>query len=60
MDIAQPLGFEIDFGRNPISGSAAWSFVIILKFIFKAIFEIKVHLKKFLGTKKIIFQPQFS
>ena len=23
MAVAQPLGFKIDFGRNPISGSAA-------------------------------------
>ena len=43
MAVARPLGFEIDFVRNPISGSAAWFFVIILKFIFTAIFEIKVH-----------------
>ena len=34
MAVAQPLDFEIDFARNPISGSAAWFFVIILKFIF--------------------------
>ena len=38
MAVAQPLGFEIDFVRNSISGSAAWFFVIILKFIFTAIF----------------------
>ena len=52
MAVAQPLDFEIDFVRNPISGSAAWLFVIIIKFIFKAIFEIKNYVKKFLGTKK--------
>ena len=60
MAVAQPLGFEIDFVRNPFSGSAAWFFVIILKFIFTAIFEIKNHVKKFLGTKKISFsKPDF-
>ena len=34
MAVAQPYGFEIDFVRNPISGSAARFFVLILKFIF--------------------------
>ena len=38
MAVARPYGFEIDFVRNPISGSAAWFFVIILKFIFTHIF----------------------
>ena len=55
MAVAQSLSFEIDFVSNPISRSAALFFVIILKFIFTAIFEIKVHVKKFLGTKKIPF-----
>ena len=60
MAVAQPLGFEIDSVRNPISGSAAWFFVIILKFIFTVIFEIKVHVKKLLGTKKFSFsKPDF-
>ena len=60
MAVAQPLDFEIDFARNPISGSAAWFFVIILKFIFTDIFEIKNYVKKFLGTKKISFsKPDF-
>ena len=59
MTFAQPLGFEIDFVRNPISGSAAF-FLIILKFIFTAIFEIKFHVKKILGTKKNSFyKPDF-
>ena len=31
MTVAHPLGFKIDFVRNPISGSAACFFVIILK-----------------------------
>ena len=61
MAVARPLGFEIDFVRNPISGSAAWFFVIILKFILTPIFEIKVHEKKFLDTKKISFsKPDFQ
>ena len=56
MAVAQPIDFEIDIARNPISGSAAWFFVIILKFIFTAIFQIKKSCKKFLGTKKFQFQ----
>ena len=60
MAVAQQLDYEIDFARNLISGSAAWFFVITLKFIFKAIFEIKNHVKKFLGAKKISFsKPDF-
>ena len=50
MAVAQLLDFEIDFARNLISESAAWLFVIIVKFIFSAIFQIKNHVKKFLGT----------
>ena len=49
--VMRPSGFEIDFVNNPLSGSAAWFFVIILKFIFTAIFEIKNHVKNFLTTK---------
>ena len=48
--LLQPLDFEIDFVRNPISGSAAWFFVIIGKIIFTAIFEIKNHEKNSLAT----------
>ena len=51
----QSLDFEIDFTRNPISASAAWFFVIILKFIFTAIFEIKNHVKNSLAPKKFHF-----
>ena len=40
MAVAEPFDFEIDFTRNPISGSAAWFFVIMLKFIFPLILEI--------------------
>ena len=60
MAVAQPSGIEIDFVRNPISGSAAWFFVIIIKFNFTAIFEIKIHVKKFLGIKQFIFEARFS
>ena len=60
MAVAQSSDFGIDFARNPISWSAAWLFVIIVKFIFIAIFEIKNHVKKFLGTKKNPFsKPDF-
>ena len=56
---ARSYGFEIDFMRNPISGSAAWFFVIILEFIFTSIFEIKVHVKKSLAPKEVIFEARF-
>ena len=64
MAVAQSLGFEIDFVRNPISGSAAWYFIIILEIIFSAILEIKVHVKKFCGQHKNSrqrgsFEPRF-
>ena len=42
---ARPYGFNIDFVRNHFSESSAWIFVIILKFIFTPIFEIKSHEK---------------
>ena len=42
--VVQPLDFEIDFARNPISGSAARFFVITIKFIITAIFEIKIRI----------------
>ena len=45
MAVARPFSFEVDFVRNPISGSAAWFFVIFLKFIFTSIFEIKINEK---------------
>ena len=45
MAVAQPLDFEIVFAINPISGSAASFFIIFVKFIFTAIFEIKNHVK---------------
>ena len=40
---------------DPLFESSAWFFVIILKFIFTFIFEIKIHEKKFLDTEKISF-----
>ena len=54
MAIARPYGFEIDFVRNPISGSAARLFFIILEFIFTPIFEIKIHEKNSLTPKKFL------
>ena len=60
MAVTRPLGFEIDFVRNPISESAALFFVMILKFILTPILEMKLHEKKFLDTKKISFsKPDF-
>ena len=59
MAVARPYGFEIDFLRNPISVSAAWFFVIILKFIFQLFFKSKF-MQKFLDNIKIIFKAQFS
>ena len=56
MAVARPYGFEIDLVRNPISGSAASFFAVILKFIFTPNFKIKIHEKKFLHTKKFHFQ----
>ena len=55
MAVARLYGFEIDFMRNPISGSAAWFFMIILKFIFKLIFEIKIDEKNSLTPTKFYF-----
>ena len=49
------IGSKIDFKRSPIFESAAWFFVIILKFIFTSIFEIKIQDKKILETEKISF-----
>ena len=47
MATAWPYGFKVDFVRNPISESAARFFVIILKFIFTLIYEIKISEKNF-------------
>ena len=43
--LVSPIGSKIDFKRDPIFESAIWVFVIILKFIFTLIFEIKIHEK---------------
>ena len=58
---ARPYGFKIDFVRNPISGSAARFFVIILKLILTAIYEIKISKKKFLDIKneKVFMTPTY-
>ena len=52
MAVARPYSFEIEFVINCITETAAWFFVIILKFIFTRIYEIKIYEKKFLDTKK--------
>ena len=59
MAVVQPYGFKIDFVRNPISGSAAGFFVMILKFILTPISEIKIHEKKFLTPKKYFSKADF-
>ena len=51
-----PIGAKIDFKGDPIFESVAWFFVIILKFIFTSIFEIKIHDKQSLTVKKFYFQ----
>ena len=48
--VARLYGFDIAFMTNPIYGSAAWFFVICLKFILTFIFQIRINRKKFLGT----------
>ena len=59
MVVAQQLDFEIDFARNPISGPSALFSVIIVEFIFTAIFEIKNHVKNAVAPKKFIFEAWF-
>ena len=49
---ARPYSFGIEFMINCITETAGWFFVIILKFIFTRIYEIKIYEKKFLDTKK--------
>ena len=48
----EPIGSKIDFKGDPIFETAPWFFVIILKFIFTFIFEIKINEKNFLTSKK--------
>ena len=59
MAVVRLEGFEIDFARSPSSESAARVFVIILKFIFTSIFEIKIH-EKNPWHEKNIFQGLFT
>ena len=46
MGLVSQYGFKINFLENPIFGSAAYVFVITLKFIFTTILEIKISGKK--------------
>ena len=55
MGLLSSNGCKIDFLGDPIYESVAWFFVIILKFLFTLISEIKAHEKKFIATKKILF-----
>ena len=59
MGIVSLIGSEIDFMGNPILESAAWFFVIILKFIFTSIFEIQIHEKIPSHQKNFIFEGRF-
>ena len=60
MGLLSPIGSEIDSLGYLILESVAGLYVIILKFIFTPIFEIKLHGKKFLGIKIISFsKPDF-
>ena len=52
MAVARSNGFKIDFVRNLLSGSASWFHVIILKYIFKPSFWIKIQAKKSFHTEK--------
>ena len=57
MAVARLYGFEIDFAKNPISGSASLFFVLILKFIFTPVFEILPpawELKKLMGQSAMV------
>ena len=56
---ASQIGSKIDFKGDPIFESAAWFFVIILKYIFTSIFETKIHVKNSLRPKNFIFEGQF-
>ena len=40
--VVRPYGSEIDFVRNPISGSAEWFFLIIREFIFTPFLKSKL------------------
>ena len=55
MAVARLYGSKIDFTRNPISGSAARFFVILLEFSFTLLYEIKIFERNFFHTKIISF-----
>ena len=59
MAVAQPLDFEIDFARNPISGSDVWFLVIILKFIFTSILKSEIMQKNSLAPKNL-YRSEFE
>ena len=54
--VAQPLDFEIDFARNPISGSAALLFFIILKLNQKACRKFPWYQKNLI-SKSAFYKP---
>ena len=54
MAVAQPLDFEIDFTRNPISGLAALLFFIILKLNQKACRKFPWYQKNFISEVRFL------
>ena len=60
MDLWLQSALKSILSGESIFWSAAWFFVIILKFIFTSIFEIKIHEKNSLALKNFIFEAQFK
>ena len=56
----RPIGSKIDSKGDPIFELAALFFVIIVKFIFTSISDIKIHEKNSLTPKKFIFEGHKS
>ena len=60
MAVVRLYGLEIDFLRNPISESAAWFFVTILKLFLHSFLTQNLWKKNFLTPKNFIFKGRFS
>ena len=54
-----PMALKSIFLENLIFESAAWFFVIRLRFIFTSIFEIEIHEKNSLARKKFNFDSTY-
>ena len=52
MGLVSPIGSKIDFMGDPFFESAAWFFVLILKFILTPIFQIQIHENNSLTKKQ--------